>query len=188
VLIPSLDARSSDLASRSRFIVILSQLLRHLAPSTYNIFSLEAAIDQAGLSVYIFLFSFFFFFSSQPMSSFEAELCRQGLLEDLDALPALAVLGRVPSTTGGLTTDPVSLVGVGREAGGMAGTKEKTFPLYLVEAASQSRRDCCLFSSYQKRSNGLRENELYNQSWEDKDLVPCHRNAFHLENSYCDFH
>ena len=35
------------------------------------------------------------------MSSFEDELRRQGLLEDLAALPALAVSGRVPSTTGG---------------------------------------------------------------------------------------
>jgi hypothetical protein len=35
------------------------------------------------------------------MFSFEDELRRQGLLEDLAALPALAVSGRVPSTTGG---------------------------------------------------------------------------------------
>jgi hypothetical protein len=34
-----------------------------------------------------------------------------------------------------LTNDPVSLVGVGGESGGMAGTKEKTFPLYLVDAS-----------------------------------------------------
>jgi hypothetical protein len=73
VPIPSLDARSSDLASKSRVIIILSQLLCHLAPSTHSIFSLKAAIDQAGLSVYIIVevflsFSFFFFFSSQPSS------------------------------------------------------------------------------------------------------------------------
>jgi hypothetical protein len=35
------------------------------------------------------------------MSSFEDELRCQGLLEGLEALPALAVSGRVPSTTGG---------------------------------------------------------------------------------------
>ena len=100
--IPLLDARSSDRASKSRVIVILFRLFRHSAPSTHNIFSLEAAIDQAGLSDYIIVEVFlFFFFLPFIMSTFEDELRRQGLLEDLAALPALAVSGRVPSTTGG---------------------------------------------------------------------------------------
>jgi ABC-type multidrug transport system permease subunit len=86
--------------------VTISLLKFFLFPT--NIFSLEAAIDQVGLSDYIIVevFSFFLLLSSFLlncfiMSSFEDELRRQGLLEDLAALPALAVSGRVPSTTGG---------------------------------------------------------------------------------------
>ena len=64
------------------------------------------------------------------MSSFEDELRCQGLLEDLEALLAPAVSGRVPSTTRGLLNDPSITLGVGREAGGMVGTKEKTSVVY----------------------------------------------------------